>query len=162
MDKALLLKKVIEDIEAEIQILENSAKSAAEAATDPESKPENQYDTRGLEASYLAGAQAARIETLRQQIEVFSRVPLHAWKTDEAIAPGALVTLVQEDTPQSKHYYLMVPVAGGHVVRHETHKILTLAPQSPLGDALMGRKRGENFDVDLKKESVEYHILQVV
>ena len=37
-----------------------------EAATNEESKAENKYDTRGLEASYMAQAQSLRVSELKK------------------------------------------------------------------------------------------------
>lgn len=54
MDKRALIKKIVAQLEAELALLTKAARSAHAEATHESSKAENKYDTRGLEASYLA------------------------------------------------------------------------------------------------------------
>ena len=61
LDKAKLVETILKSLEKDLEVLREAEKSTREAATHEESKPENEYDTRGLEASYLAGAQSKRI-----------------------------------------------------------------------------------------------------
>ena len=72
MNKKALIELVLIELKRQHQTLFNSALEAKSAATDEESKAENKYDTRGLEASYLAGAQAKRTTELEETIKVIS------------------------------------------------------------------------------------------
>src|SRR5581483_11142644 len=63
MDKRRLVETVQQHLAEELATLMQAAKAAHEAATHEESKAEDQHDTRGLEASYLAGSGAARCRT---------------------------------------------------------------------------------------------------
>src|SRR4051812_3963394 len=71
VSKARVVALVVERLMAERESLVSAARAAHEAATHAESKPEDQYDTRGLEASYLAAAQARRVEEIDRAIQVF-------------------------------------------------------------------------------------------
>ncbi len=55
-------------------ILKEAALATYEAATHEESKPENEYDTRGLEASYLAGAQAKRTAEIEELLIILKHL----------------------------------------------------------------------------------------
>src|SRR5687768_11096256 len=56
------LRKILRD---ELSRLARGTDMARDEATSVESRPENQYDTRALEASYLAAGQGERLEALR-------------------------------------------------------------------------------------------------
>ncbi|NBU22139.1 hypothetical protein EBS43_12140, partial [bacterium] len=60
IQKSQILASIVQKLNHELQTIELSAQAALEAATHEESKAEDQHDTRGLEASYLARAQASR------------------------------------------------------------------------------------------------------
>ena len=60
MNKRDLLNLFANKIAEDLLVMTKAALAAHEAATHSESKAEDQYDTRGLEASYLAGAQSKR------------------------------------------------------------------------------------------------------
>ena len=57
-------------------MLESTLNAVVDAATNTESKPENKYDTRALEASYLAGAQQERLNEMKGMRRVFASTEL--------------------------------------------------------------------------------------
>ena len=58
--KAALLDRIRKHLSDRLDRLSQAARDAHAAATDPGSKAESKYDTRSLEASYLAMAGMAR------------------------------------------------------------------------------------------------------
>lgn len=71
MNKQALIQKVVEKLTADLALYFKAATIARAEATHEQSKAENKYDTRGLEASYLArgqSKQAAEIEVSIHQI----------------------------------------------------------------------------------------------
>ena len=60
MKKQELISAFITQLERDLVTMKEAARNTLQAATHEESKAENEYDTRGLEASYLAGAQSKR------------------------------------------------------------------------------------------------------
>ena len=67
--KAALLKQLAAKLEAELATIRAAAQATHAAATHPDAKAENKYDTRGLEASYLAGAQQERVAELEATLD---------------------------------------------------------------------------------------------
>ena len=59
---------------------------------------------------------------------------------DEPIGLGALVEL---EHGGEKSFYFIGPRAGGTEVLHDKKEILVITPQSPLGEQLMGKKSGD-------------------
>src|SRR5689334_15476986 len=94
--KQALVASLMAKLEAELETMRRAAKDAREAATHEEAKPENDKDTRALEASYLAGAQAARVRELEGSIRMIAAMPLVDCSAGGTIQASAVVTLEDE------------------------------------------------------------------
>jgi transcription elongation GreA/GreB family factor len=144
MNKRLLLKAILAALEAEVQTFVRAVKSAHAEATDPQSRAENKYDTRGLEASYLAAGQARQVRELEAAVAAFTSLVPQKFAAGDSIGPGALVELEQGGT---HNHYFIGPCAGGTEAVVGRKTVLVITPQSPLGGQLQGRKQGERLDL---------------
>ena len=158
MDKQELVKRVIEKLEAERRSLAEAALNTYEAATHEESHAEDQYDTRGLEASYLAGAQAKRVAEIDQFILSLRFLESKAFGKEDAISATALVEL---DHDGKATWCFLLPKGGGMSGEFEGHQVQIVTPKSPMGEALVGRHAGDLALVDTGKETREYEIVSV-
>jgi transcription elongation GreA/GreB family factor len=143
MNKRALIKKIIAHLVGELDVYIKAAHAAHAEATHEQSKAENKYDTRGLEASYLAHGQSRQAAEIEAAIEDFQKLQVRSWLANEPIELGALVEL--EDTVGERSLYLVAPRAGGTEVTLQKREILVITPQSPLGRQLIGRKQGEKL-----------------
>lgn len=140
MDKRALVDLIVAHLSAELERFANAARAAQAEATNEQSKAENKYDTRGLEASYLAhgqSRQAREVEVARQQ---FANLALRDFGRKDAIGLGALVEL-------DGSRYFIGPSAGGTEVLHEGREVMVITPQSPLGQQLIGKHQGAKVTV---------------
>lgn len=144
MTKGALLKAILAVLEAEVQTFVRAAKSARAEATDPQSRAENKYDTRGLEASYLAAGQARQVRELEAAVAAFAALVPHKFATGAPIGLGALVELEQGGR---RNHYFIGPCAGGTEATVGGTTVLVITPQSPLGGQLQGRRKGERLDL---------------
>lgn len=158
MDKKSLVEKIIEKLESERQGLAAAARSTYEAATHEESEAEDQYDTRGLEASYLAGAQAKRVAELEQFILMLRFLDVKTFGEGTPISSTALVEL---DHDGKITWCFLLPSGGGMTIDFNGTPIQIVTPKSPLGEALITRKAGDVALVDTGKETREYEIVSV-
>jgi transcription elongation GreA/GreB family factor len=160
MDKKQLLRMVLEKLKTQHQLLFESAKEAKDAATNEESKAENKYDTRGLEASYLAGAQAQRTTDLEVTIKTISDLQKAEILTSKTVISTSLIhTEVDGDLKQR---YFILPKVGGLSLEIDQNKVLTLNPESPLGEHFMGLKVGDHFELQMKNQTKEFEILEIL
>lgn len=159
VDKRALLQRVLEDIEAEIQTLIAAAKATQEGATHEEARPENDKDTRALEASYLARGQAKRVEEMQETHTRLRFFELRDYPEDAAIGAGALVRIEDED--QTEHSYFLIPVGGGRTIEHQDQTIIVLATGSPLGRALLGAHVDDEVTVTIGKRKRELLVLSL-
>jgi transcription elongation GreA/GreB family factor len=158
VDKKALVGKIIEKLEQERLSLAQAARNTYEAATHEESHAEDQYDTRGLEASYLAGAQAKRVAELEQFILVLRFLDIKNFADDTPISATSLVELDQDGKIS---WCLLLPSGGGMTIDFNGIPIQIITPKSPLGEALLTRKSGDVALVDTGKETREYEIISV-
>ena len=85
IDKRLLVQELRANLGREIDVLRAAARDAREAATHEEAKPENDKDTRAIEAAYLAGAQADRVRELERVVNALEFLALRDLREGDAI-----------------------------------------------------------------------------
>ena len=132
-----VLEKIIGALEGELEVLTRSARESFAAATDPDSKAENKYDTRSLEASYVARGQAQRVAELQDALHRFRALAKNLPENDEPVDIGHLVSVVLGG--ETAHFFIG-PAAGGLQVEHEGRLVDVITPASPMGQRLMGEQ----------------------
>lgn len=158
MDKAKLIDIIRTQLENDVLVLKQAALATYEAATHEESKPENEYDTRGLEASYLAGAQAKRIREIEEILVILKHLNVKDFGPNDKINSTALV----EVEHNGKHTYFFILLKGGGIsVKLDGRTIQVITPSSPLGEALLDQKKGGVAVVESGDQVREYDILNV-
>jgi len=90
MNKTALQQQIIATLEADREVAKAVLAATHEAATHAESKAENKYDTRGLEAAYLADGQRRRLHEIETALAAYRN--LHPTiGSDEYVRVGALL-----------------------------------------------------------------------
>jgi hypothetical protein len=140
MNKRAIIQKIVARLTEELQVYFCAAQFARAEATHESSKAENKYDTRGLEASYLARGQSKQAAELETAIAEFGKLPVKKFAADEPIGLGSLVEL---EHAGENSFYFIGPRAGGTEVLHDRREILVITPSSPLGEQIMGKKCGD-------------------
>lgn len=145
--KAELLEQIRVELRDRLQRLAQSAFDAHAAATDPGSKAEGKYDTRSLEASYLAAGQSRQVDELAEAVRIFEAFSPPDFTMDDPIGMGAMV---ETDMRGETSLLLLVPAAGGMVLAMDGQEVTLLSPASSLYQNLLGRRAGdflEEFDM---------------
>jgi transcription elongation GreA/GreB family factor len=142
--KERLKEELARLLAADLATRERAHRAAREGATHEEAKPENDKDTRALEASYLARGEARRVEELKVSLAEVQSMPLGALRAGDPAALGALVRA--EENGEAIVLWL-APYGGGSRLAEGTVQIVT--PKSPLGRAIIGKRAGEECEVRL-------------
>ena len=158
MDKGPLIAALRAHLQKELTVVQAAAAAAREGATHEEAKPENEYDTRALEQSYLAGAQTARAEALAGAVATLDRFRPGPLKEDDPVRVGAAV--IVEEAEQVRRY-LLCEVGGGTKLDHEGERWWVLTPSSPLGRALLGRRVGDEIERQVRGQPTVLEVLEV-
>lgn len=145
VNKRSLIRKITTKLAGELEVYFRAAQFARAEATHEQNKAEHKYDTRGLEASYLARGQSRQAAEIEAAIAEFAKLDPRPFAPGEPIGLGALVELTHQG---ETNLYFIGPRAGGTEVVHDRKEILVITPQSPLGEQLMGRKQGDQPELN--------------
>lgn len=141
--KSELVERIRAELRAHFDRLTGAAKDAHAAATDPGSKAESKYDTRNLEASYLAKGQARQVEELAEAVRIFEILVLPEFGIYDPIDAGALVEV---DLNGDTAFFLLAPVGGGMTLDHQGSELTVLTPESAMYQRLIGLKMGDSLE----------------
>ena len=160
MNKRELLIQLIQQINDELEVIKKSAEIAHDDATHEESRAENKYDTRGLESSYLTGAQMERVRILSSYLKQIENLQLKNFTSEDEIAATAVVEL--EDSENSKtFYYFLLPNCGGFILKYKGKEVKTITQSSAIGEELDRAMVGDDISVSLKNGFKEYLIKNI-
>lgn len=140
MVRQQLKQELLAVLSGTLSALEHAHASTREGATHDEAKPENDKDTRALEQSYLARGQAARITSLREGIAAVEAMQLAEGDVGRV---GALIEAEEDDNAVA---FFLSPEGGGIKLRGRIHVV---TPASPLGQALIGKRAGDEVELTL-------------
>lgn len=158
MNKQQIIEAVVGKLVENLEVLQKAARASHAEATHESSKAENKYDTRGLEAAYLAGGQARQARELIDAIELYKSFPVRTFKPGETVDLGALVELRTNDFAS---WYFIGPRNGGLEVDVDGVEIMVITPQSPLGQSLAAKKQGQKWTGTLAGRKSRFEILDV-
>lgn len=142
MDKAKFFDQLISALREEALHAIRASKDAADYATNEEARAESQWDTQGLEASYLAAGQADQARQWAEAIKELQSEHKILLEPKTEISLGALFTF---DLEGSEETFFFSAVAGGHVVSMDGKVITVITAQSPLALRLRSLKAGDSF-----------------
>ena len=157
--KEKILKALKENVNSEKKKLEELAKSSRSDATGDDMKSEGKYDTRAIEAGYLASAHKARLEELEQELQLLESFNIKSFKEDEPVAMGALLDI---ELNGMKRRYFLSATAGGTMLDIDGEAILVISVFSPIGSSVIGLSAGDEFEVEMKGGSRIYNLLSVI
>lgn len=152
--RASVLAALRQVLAAALDELGHATAMARDEATNAESRPENKYDTRAIEASYLAAGQGERLASLRR---------LSAWaevldpEPAAAVELGALVEIAQD----GRASWVLVAPEGGLRLEVDGVEIALVSVRSPLGQALRGLGPGDGDEVEAPVGRVEVEVVEV-
>jgi len=158
MPKNNLLIQLEKLLQTELDALLKAAATAKDGATNEESKPENKYDTRALESSYLAGAQKFRADEVAGKLHMLSNAKLKDFGGQDPIASTALVEIAIGKT---KSLLFVFNIAAGFKLQLDGRPVTGVSLQSSIGEALLDRSVGDFVTVGEGKDSIEYEIISI-
>jgi transcription elongation GreA/GreB family factor len=153
MLKSSVITAILARLDAELEVLLRGARASFAAATDPDSKAENKYDTRTLEASYVARGQARRVAELQAARQDFAALNT---SLSDSVRAGSLVELAQQG---ANELYFIGPAEGGLEVSVEGREVMVITPASPLGSRLMGARAEDDVSLPSGRKA---RLLQVL
>lgn len=154
-DKSRVLTAFDRSLRSELATLASITAAARDEATSAESRPENKYDTRATEASYLAAGQGERLEALNRLVGWFAQ---QAGQPCTIATEGALLSVRLEG---GSRWILLAPRGGPEVVVDDV-AVQLISVGSPLGRALTGLAEGDVAEIESPRglQEVEVEVVR--
>lgn len=159
INKTMLIQTLLIEIEQSLSVATRAANDAKDLATHEQSKPETQYDTVGLEASYLAHGQSQRVAELKLALMQWRALSNTSLKSDGPIELGCLIQLINEQDEPS--WFLLGPSMGGVKLNQDGKLITVITESAPLGIKLMGKYRNDEIGLTLQGTKRFYEIVSI-
>jgi hypothetical protein len=146
MNKLKVIEQVINVLKEELVLATKAQRETFEAATDEDAYSDGKYDTRSLEASYLASGQAQIVKELGSALQAFNllRAQQFIQPPSHRASIGSLLEIKYKD---SSFWYLLGPGGGGLEVECENTMVLVLTLHSPLGRKVVTKQVGDSFEL---------------
>lgn len=143
MTKADLLSALTQQLESQIATMRSALSDSDESANGNETKSEGKYDTRAIEAAYLAEAQAEQLALAETSLTTWKLFEPRDFLYDDTIGVGALVEVEQEG---EICFYLLAPTAGGQMTQYLGCDVTVITPDSRLYQELHEEKMGYHVE----------------
>ena len=88
-----------------------------------------------------------RAAEVERQILMFRFLPVREFGDGEVVCPAALVELELQSGAGIRAFYLVTPQSGGLVTSLDGRPVQVVSPQSPIGEAILGKKVGDLAEV---------------
>lgn len=159
MNKNQLILAAIAKLTRDLDNNINAAKSAHDASIDDQSIAETQYDTLAIEAAYLAEGQSRRVQAITAEILQLEHLQLNNFNEETPIRNGALIQLSQDI--EKDRWFFMVPAAGGFTTKIDNNSITFITPQSPMGQALLGKLPDDEIALSIGSKQINCYVSSI-
>lgn len=142
MTKSDAIADLNSQLQQKISLMTSALADSSESASGDETKSEGKYDTRAIEAAYLAEAQAEQLALAEESLSLFLNFTPPPYSIDDQVGPGALVEVEQGG---EICFYLLAPTAGGTITDYLGCELTIITPDSRLYQELIGKKLGDHL-----------------
>ncbi|PIK13688.1 GreA/GreB family elongation factor [Halobacteriovorax sp. JY17] len=156
MDKKEIVKDLLAQLNTELEKAKAAYNTAKNTTQDADNKAESKWDTRSIEAGYLAGAQKVRVDELEMDINVIEELSDSALNKKPTVGIGSLVEIKHNDTVRK---YFIAPAAGGFMVNIGGEVALVISVFSPIGNEVLDLVDGDSFEVETGDNTREYEVI---
>jgi transcription elongation GreA/GreB family factor len=157
--KETFLQNILDQLKYNLDSLITIAEKEKSFAISNEMQAEGKYDTRKVEASYLAGAQARRVQELKNNYSLFKNLICEDYSQDEELKVGSLIECIKEENQKYLTcYFFISPGAGGQSFELNNKNVQIVSQSSPIGKALLSANVGEEFELTVKNRKVHYTV----
>ena len=141
MNKPMILKALLAELEEELRRLMAANEQASAGATDSEARAETKWDTCGLESSYLARGHAQQFQALAADVENLRGFT----PPDFSGRPIGAGALVEVDMGGETMLFFLLHCGGGIDLTVEGREVTVITPESPIGTVLLDKQLDDSF-----------------
>jgi len=142
IEKEEIVKTLKAELKQKLELAQASLETATKSARSTEMKSESKWDTRGIEAGYLASAQKKRVTEIESEVAAIEKMKIIPQKQ---VAVGALAK-----TDLFKEPLFFTEFTGGIKLKINQQNIRIISLNSLLGEAMIGLNQGDDFEFQEK------------
>jgi len=168
VSKSFFVEQLVQRIKENAAVAQRAEEDAREAAASLATESEKKEDARAsIEYGSLATGQAARRRKALEELDAlqqFSQRMLPRFSRQGSVGLGALVDVCTAgENGREERSFILLPVgAGTELTGPDGDGFLSvITPQSPVGKALLGKKVGDAFDVNIRGEWREWSVVDL-
>lgn len=148
----ILLERTIQK-EEELRIF---SKAAQERANEAEGAMKSRYDTFKEEGQYLASGLIAKHEDVKRSLSIIKSILDLSELRESSIVEFCSIVKVELEDGEQREFFVF-PILGGEKVEGKT----VVSPSSPIGKAILGKKKGDTFTFVVEKNLTEGEVTDV-
>ena len=159
--KIFLIEKTKSLLYENVKNLEKSLTGINDSINDAPGAMESHSDTTRSQLTSVMNTAHKSFNEKKKELESFEKFPSDLIKTRyEEVSIGVIIVLKKEnDTVEN---YFLLPGGSGIKLEHNGDKFTCLSFASPLGKALIGKKKNEIFLLNIGSMSQKVKILDLV
>jgi len=157
--KAIILDRLIEEVEAQIKNAERGRQDALEESKVHKGAMESRYDTFKEEAQYLADGFAARLVELGKTLGTLKSIKTYL----PTIIKGSSYAIIEAENLDdgSRTKYFLLPASDGNTYEIEGEEITVLNIGAPLARAFIGTVVGDEVEVKIQETTRRFCVISI-
>src|SRR4051794_24337351 len=99
-----------------------------------------------------------RVREAHQLILMYRFLPVREFGEQDVVCPAALVVL---ETHGTRAHYFLAPRGGGLITNVDGQAVQVITPQSPIGEAILGRRIGDEVEIPVRQGTRRYRVISI-
>jgi transcription elongation GreA/GreB family factor len=121
-------------------------------------------ELREIQGEVLAGkakeGSGERVHEIERLLTMYRFLPVREFDENDVACPAALVELKLEPKG-TRAWYFIAPQGGGLITSVDGEPVQVVTPQSLMGDALLGKRVGDQFELEVRGSVRSYRLLAI-
>jgi len=159
MDKKALIEKVVEKLQKEVSELEANITSMHQAAIDAPSAMQSHSDTTKFQMNALKDDVEKQLSTKNGELEMLEKFEIMPITPSKEIRSGSLIKI--KDGEKEINYFFLDGGSGIQIEDESKNMIIVVGGNSPMGNALLGKKVGDEVVTQFRSKERNIRIIDV-
>src|SRR3989344_4849433 len=153
-NKIEIVRELLGRVNGRISQLVETVKDYQRASNEAEGAMQTRYGTAKEENRDMADT--LRLRLAGRSGDISQMATFNLPENPDEVKPGTLVRLVNGDGSYTN--YFIFPNGSGETVTTEEGEVIVISPNTPLAKSMLGRRKGEEFEVSLPSARRSYRV----
>lgn len=150
--KTIVLDRLLQLLNENASFIESQIEQKSKDMSEAPGRMQSRYDSSKQEIGYMVDSLNNRLFNLKKDISIIEEFKREYIKSDIPCQNVGIGSFVQLEIGGEKEFYFILPAGGGTTVSaEELGEITIISPDSALTKAIIGRKVGEETQLNSAK-----------